>query len=191
MFKLTFVIKKLDENTLALKLHWAFRAAFAVFAAIIFASMQVSSSQQGGGVVPTILIVVFALIALYNESWSFYKQEGLVEHRHGLLLFAARKNYSASETESLEVKAFRTGSVPLSQSSSGQGLSKQSSSNQSDSGQRGKRRFFQKDLLTLSLVFSSGEKKDIEITENKNKAALQSKAAEISDFMGIPYHSEV
>ncbi|HKK65154.1 MAG TPA: hypothetical protein VJ967_04800 [Clostridia bacterium] len=176
MFKLTFAIKELDGQTLALKLHWGFRAAFAVFAAIIFASMQVSTSQGGGGVVPTILIVVFTGIALYNESWYFYKNEGSVQHRHGLLLFAARKNYSASDIESLEVKAFRTGSVPVGQGSS---------------GQRGKRRFFQKDLLTLSLVFNSGEKKDIEITENKNKAALQSKAAEISDFMGIPYHSEV
>jgi hypothetical protein len=175
MFNLTFVIKQLDGHTLALKLHWGFRAAFAVFAAIIFTSMQVSTSQRGGGLVPTILIVVFAGIALYNESWYFHMHEGLVEHRHGLLLIAARKNYSASNIESLEVKAFRTGSVPA-----GRG----------DSGQRGKRRFFQKDLLTLSLVFRSGEKKDIEITENKNKAALQSKAAEISDFMGIPYHSE-
>ncbi|MFO7729272.1 MAG: hypothetical protein R6V86_00760 [Spirochaetia bacterium] len=180
MFKLTFIIKKIEDHTLALKLHWGFRAAFVFFAAIIFASMQVSTSQQGGGLLPTILIMLFAGIALYNESWYFHKQDGLVEHRHGLLLIAARKNYSASEIESLEVKAFRTGSVPSDQSDSGR-----------RENQREKRRFFQKDLLTLSLVFSSGEKKDIEITEKKNKAALQSKAAEISDFMGIPYHSEV
>ena len=180
MFKLTFVIKKIDENTLALRLHWGFRAVFAVFASILFASLQVSTSQRGGGLIPTILIVVFAGIALYNESWYFHKQNGFVEHRHGLLLFSARKNYSASKIEGLVVKAFRTGSVPLEQSSSGQ----------SSPDQKGKRRFFQKDLLTLSLVFSSGDKKDIEITENKNIAALQSKAAEISDFMGIPYHSE-
>ncbi|MDZ7792700.1 MAG: hypothetical protein U5P10_03135 [Spirochaetia bacterium] len=181
MFKLTFAIKELDGQTLALKLHWGFRAAFAVFAAIIFASMQVSTSQEGGGLVPTILIVVFAGIALYNESWYFHKHDGLVEHRHGLLLIAVRKNYSVSDIESLEVKAFRTGSVPVGQRDS----------QQEGSGQIKKRRFFQKDLLTLSLVFNSGEKKDIEITENKNRAALQSKAAEISDFMGIPYHSEV
>ncbi|MCF7915941.1 MAG: hypothetical protein K9L66_12305 [Spirochaetaceae bacterium] len=142
--------------------------------------MQISASQRGGALIPTILIVVFAGIALYNESWYFHRQNGFVQHRHGLLFLAARKNYSASEIESLVVKAFRTGSVPIQQSSSGP----------SSPEQRGKRRFFQKDLLTLSLVFSSGEKKDIEITENKNKAALQSKAAEISDFMGIPYHSE-
>ncbi|HKK65160.1 MAG TPA: hypothetical protein VJ967_04830 [Clostridia bacterium] len=190
MFKLTFVIKKLDENTLALRLHWGFRAAFAVFAAIIFASMQVSTSQRGGGLIPTILIVLFAGIALYNESWYFHKQSGFVQHRHGLLLFAARKNYPASEIESLEVKAFRKGSVPGSQSESLRGDSEQEDSGQGFSGRGEKKRFFQKDLLTLSLVFSSGEKKDIEIIEHKNKAALQSKAAEISDFMGIPYHSE-
>lgn len=190
MFKLTFIIKKNDGHRLALKLHWGFRAVFTAFAAIIFASMQVSTSQRGGGLVPTILIVLFALIALYNESWYFYKQDGLVVHRHGLLLFALRKIYSASDIESLEVKAFRTGSVPVDRFDSQRGENEQENSRQGFSGRREKRRFFQKNLLTLRLVFRSGEKKDIEITEHKNKAALQSKAAEISDFMGIPYHSD-
>ena len=190
MFKLTFIVKKINGHTLALKLHRGFRVAFVAFAAIIFASVQVSASQQGGGLMPTILIVLFALIALYNESWYFNKQNGSVEHRHGLLLFATRKTYTASDIESLEVKAFRKGSVPGSQSESPRGDSEQEDSGQGFSGRGEKKRFFQKDLLTLSLVFSSGEKKDIEIIEHKNKAALQSKAAEISDFMGIPYHSE-
>ncbi len=199
MLKLTFILKEIDENTLALRLHWGFRVVFALLSVVIFASMIVTSAQEGGEIISTLLIAVFVLIALYNESWYFTKSGGgdrtygtgdgpgvqnskastgpdtnppiMVRHFHGLVFLSAQKKYSAQDLESVEVKAFRKGSV--------------------SGAQTEKKRFFQRDLLSLCLIFSTGERKDIEITENKNKTALQRKAASISDFMDIPYHSEV
>ena len=128
---------------------------------------------------------MFVLIALYNESWVFTKDAdnartpdstdrttpATIRHFHGLVFLAAQKKYSSEDLESVEVKAFRKGSV--------------------SDAQTEKKRFFQRDLLSLCLIFIAGGRKDIEITEIKNKTALQRKAASISDFLDIPYHSEV
>jgi len=186
MCKLIFILRKIDDNTLALKLHWGFRLVFGLLAVIILSSMLVTSSEEGGSLVMVVLIALFVLIALYNESWYFSlpegdtdrestpggsKPKGLVRHFHGLVMLAAHSSFSIEDIESIEVKAFRKGSVPGAESE--------------------KKRFFQRDLLTLSLIFTKGGKKDIEITEAKNKTALQRKAAAISDFTGISYHSEV
>ncbi|SRR6056297_2772908 len=170
MLKLTFVVKEIDTDTLALKLHNGFRIVFGILAVIILSSLVVTASNDGGELLPGVLIVVFTLIALYNESWYFHKSDGEVKHLHGLVLLSATTTFAAKEIESVEVKSFRKGSVAPQPSE--------------------KKRFFQRDLLTLSLIFSSGGKKDIEITEAKNKTALQRKAAAISDFMNISYHSE-
>lgn len=170
MLKLNFILKEQSDDTLALKLHWGFRIVFAVLAAIILASQLVTASEDGGAYISIVLIAVFALIALYNESWYFDRHSGVVRHLHGLVMLSATRTFSAEEIEGVEVKAFRKGSVSGKQDE--------------------KRRFFQRDLLTLSLLLSSGDKKDIEITEEKNKTALQRKAAAISDFMEISYHSE-
>ncbi|MFW5711702.1 MAG: hypothetical protein ACOCZA_07120 [Spirochaetota bacterium] len=170
MLNLTFAVKEIDTDTLALKLHNGFRIVFGVLAVIILSSLIVTASDQGGGLLPIILVVVFTLIALYNESWYFHKSDGVIKHLHGLVMLSASTTFAAEDVESVEVKSFRKGSVS------------------SQPGQ--KKRFFQRDLLTLSLIFSEGGKKDIEITEAKNKTALQRKAAAISDFMNISYHSE-
>jgi uncharacterized membrane protein len=171
MLKLTFMLKETNDDTLALKLYWGFRIVFAVLAAVILASHLATVSAEGGAFISIVMIAAFTLIALYNESWYFDRHNGIVQHLHGLLMLSATSTFATEEIEGVEVQAFRKGSVSGTQNE--------------------KRRFFQRDLLTLSLVFTSGDKKDIEITEAKNKAALQRKAAAISDFMEISYHSEV
>lgn len=170
MLKLTFRLKELGKDTLALKLHWGFRLVFTLLAAIVLAGLLVTSSDDGAALFPIVLIAVFILIALYNESWSFNRSSGVIRHLHGLVALSATSTFSINNVESVEVKSFRKGSA----------------SDKLDE----KKSFFQRDLLTLSLMFSSGDKKVIEITEAKNKATLQRKAAAISDFMNISYHSE-
>lgn len=170
MLKLTFRLKEIDKNTMALKLHWGFRLVFALLTLIVLFGLLVTASDNGGSQVPILLIVVFTLIALYNESWYFDKSGGVVRHLHGLVALSATTTFAAEDIESVEVKSFRKGSASTSREE--------------------QKRFFQRDLLTLSLTFSNGDKKDIEITEAKNKTALQRKAAAISDFMNISYHSE-
>ncbi len=170
MLKLTFRLKEIDLDTLALKLHWGFRLVFTLLAAIVLAGLLVTNSEDGTALFPIVLIVVFILIALYNESWYFNKSGGVIRHLHGLVGLSANTTFSINNIESVEVKSFRKGSA--------------------SETLKEKKSFFQRDLLTLSLMFSSGDKKVIEITEAKNKAALQRKAAAISDFMNISYHSE-
>jgi len=174
MLKLTFYMKQVGENELSLKLFWGFRAVFLVLFALVAGSIFVEDATAAGpvaGVSPLalILLVVFALIAVYDERWTFIRSEGRVVHAHGILALHKRTSYSASEISRLEVTEFRKGSV----------------------GGEEKRRFFQRDLLRLSIIFTEDGYKDIEITESKNKADLQGKAAAIADFMSLNYHSEV
>ncbi|MGC9311428.1 MAG: hypothetical protein ACP5IA_01950 [Sediminispirochaetaceae bacterium] len=174
MLKLTFYLKQVNEDELALRLFWGFRAVFLVLFALVVGSVLVEDGTAGGaaaGVSPlaVILLIVFALIAVYDERWTFIRSEGRVVHAHGILVIHKRTSYAVSEISGLEVTKFRKGSV----------------------GGEEKRRFFQRDLLRFSVIFAETGYKDIEITEARNKTDLQGKAAAIADFMNLSYHSEV
>lgn len=174
MLKLTFYLKQVSEDELSLRLFWGFRAVFLVLFAMVAGSILVEDGTAGvaaAGVSPlaVILLIVFALIAVYDERWTFLRSEGRVVHAHGILAIHKRTSYAVSEISGLEVTKFRKGSV----------------------GGEEKRRFFQRDLLRFSVIFTEAGYKDIEITEARNKADLQGKAAAIADFMNLNYHSEV
>ncbi len=174
MLKLTFFLKQVSEDEISLRLFWGFRAVFLVLFALVAGSILVEDGTAGGGAsgaspLAIIFLIVFALIAVYDERWTFNRSEGRVVHAHGILAVHRRTSYGVTEISRLEVTEFRKGSV----------------------GEEEKRRFFQRDLLRLSIIFTEAGYKDIEITEAKNKTDLQGKAAAIADFMNLKYHSAV
>lgn len=171
MFKLIFELKQITDAKLRLQLHWGFRVVFLVLLFLVISSSLATAEERAVfAPIPVILIALFAIIGLYQESWTFDKANGLITNRHGLIFLNKKTKFQAEEVDRLEIQEFRKGSIK---------------------GQEKTKRFFQKDLLRFSLVMSDSSRKDIEITEAKNKTALHRKAASIADFMEMSYKSEV
>ena len=170
MLKLTFHLKKSSDTVMELRLSWGFRFVFLVLFALIVGSIYIQvqdGAAESISLFSYILLGAFSLAAVYDERWIFDCHRGVVVQAHGLLFLHKRSEYRSEEISHLEITEFRKGSIREDE----------------------KRRFFQRDLLRLSLVLKEAGFKDIEITEKKNMAALQSKAATLADFMNFSYHS--
>ena len=153
---------------MSLRLHWGFRIVFGLLAALLTGSILVTPGA-GVGLLPSFLILLFLVIMLYEEAWDFNRREGTVVHSHGIILLKRRRFFPREKIASLNVSAFRKGSI----------------------GGEEKKRFFQKDLVRFSLLFEDSGRKDIEITEARHGAGLQRRAAVLAEFMRIPYSSEL
>ncbi|HDQ14647.1 MAG TPA: hypothetical protein ENN41_07530 [Sediminispirochaeta sp.] len=173
MFKLVFELKQTSENVLKLRLHWGFRLVFLVLLGIVVASVFVGRAEGTSfRLVPAVLVLIFVLLGLYQEQWIFNRDTGTISHDHGLLPISKTRMYKRETVDHIEISSFRKGEAPM-------------------SAQKGQKKFFQKDLLRLSLVLGDAGRKDIEISEEKNKATLERRAASIADFMNLSYHSEL
>jgi hypothetical protein len=159
---LSFILKKKGDDELSLRLPWGFRAVFAFLAALLLGSIIVAEDGQPGFLSP-LLILLFLTISLYEESWVFDRRAGLVRHLHGLLPLKKCNITPVEDIEALAVRAFRTGSIAAVE----------------------KKRFFQRDLVKLSLVLRDSSCRDIEIIEAKHDHALRQRAESIARFMDI------
>jgi len=171
MLKLTFYLKQISEEILELRLFWGFRAVFLVLFGLILGSILVprNAGSEGASILAVILLVLFAFIMVYDEKWIFDTDKGQVVHAHGILFVHRKTVYGKDEISQLSVTEFRKGSIVKEE----------------------KRRYFQRDLLRLSMELKETQPKDIEISEKKNITDLQGKAAAIAQFMNLPYHSDL
>ena len=162
---MAFFLKRTSDDTISLKLRHGFRILFALLWLVILGTVLVSGGGKVSPVAP-VLLFLFGLILLYEESWVFNRTEGTIYHFHGLVFLKRTRIFHRDDVDALVVSSFRKGSISAGEE---------------------KRRFFQKDLIRFSLFFRDGVKKDIEITEAKHEADLQQKATEIANFMNISY----
>ncbi len=162
---MAFILKKTSDDTISLKLRHGFRFLFALLWLVILGTVLVSGGGKVSPVAP-VLLFLFGLILLYEESWVFNRSEGTIFHFHGFVFLKRTRVFKKDDVDALVVSSFRKGSI--------------------NAGEE-RRRFFQKDLIRFSLIFRDGVKKDIEITEAKHDADLQQKAIGIADFMNITY----
>lgn len=62
-------------------------------------------------IVPTLLLFVCVLAALYNETWIFDRARRIIEYRFGLLVLFKRRVFPFDDVASLELDEFVKGSI--------------------------------------------------------------------------------
>ncbi len=172
--RLNFIMKRVNEETLALRLGIAFRVVFLILAGFVGYGAYINGvfNNLQTALFPGGVILLFLLIALYEETWYFFRgEEGRIVHAHGLLLFKRYYVYPLETVTAFEFRGFRrggTGSDYLGPN----------------------RRFFQKDLTRLSFILSDGERKDVSIEDQKSLDTVRVQGEEIARFLDLPLYDQ-
>jgi hypothetical protein len=169
--KLNFVMERADEQTLVLRLGIGFRIVFFLLAGLVAYGSHLNGvfDRLRPALFPGGIMLLFLLIALYQELWRFSRREGRIVHAHGLLLFTRYYVYPLERVAAIEFRGFRRGGT-----------------GPDNLGQD--RRFFQKDLTRLSIVLKDGERKDVRIEDRKSLDVVLAQGEEIARFLGLPLH---
>ncbi len=173
IMKLSFKMRRAGEGLLTLKLAPFFRVVFFLFSLIVaYGSYTVGAFESpGSSIFPGIVLSLFILVFLYEESWYFALSEGRVVHAHGLLPLKRRYVFPLEAIKKIEISRFRKGSI-------------------GDGSPVEERRFFQKDFTRLTLVLNSGERHDIRLEDDKSRSELLAQGREIAGFLGLPISTE-
>ncbi|MFO7849229.1 MAG: hypothetical protein R6V67_04635 [Spirochaetia bacterium] len=167
--KLSFKLRRTEEGLITLKLNFHFRAVFLLFFLIVALGAYTVGAFESlaSSIFPSILLILFLLVFLYEESWYFALSEGRIIHAHGLLPFKRYYVFPLDSIKKIEISRFRKGSSH-------------------EGSPSGERRFFQRDFTRLTLVLNTGERHDIRLEDDKSRSELLRQGREIAQFLGLP-----
>lgn len=170
MFDLHMVLVTNEAGQRVLRLTFGFRIAFALIAGFIVMGIVTTGAVAA---FPVILAILSIVALLYDEKWIFDAEERIATRLSGLLPIHRQKTYSLDDASHFEYAQFAEGS-PV----------------HGGSGPTPKRRAFQRQFETLTLVLNNGDHIDIEKQRGRDTGRLQDLAEKLSDYCGIPLRTD-
>lgn len=155
-----------ESGRKVLRLTHGFRVAFFLIAAFILFG---TFSTGGLALFPAILIVFSVLALLYDERWIFDAQDRTVTRLFGLLFLHSRRTYSLDEAEYIEYGSFVEGSAM-----------------NRGSDPTPKRRTFQRQFETLTLVMANGDRVDLDKHRGRDTGRLQEIGERLAEYCRLP-----
>ncbi len=162
VFRMSFILKKRKDGTLSLVLPIWFRILFLFIAILLAAGIFTSGPGSSRAWIPILIMAACIAGALYEEKWTFNSPEGKIEYISGILFIGRKKSYALEEAEVFKI----TGDFHL--------------------GNERRLSRLRKKMVKFSLILSSGQVLDIDITTGRTESIeLKEKAEHIAAYCGV------
>ncbi|MFP4363381.1 MAG: hypothetical protein ACLFR1_05880 [Spirochaetia bacterium] len=161
MISLHLKLRKINDDILILSLPIWFRVMFLLICGSFIIGMI---AAQTVSLLVVIIIIVSALLAMYNETWIFNTKDQIIESRFGTIPFFKTDRIPITDILNIELRSFTKGSL------------------KEDTKEQPK--FFQTKYATLSLIDNAEERHVIEMRNYRQKEELQKNGTVIASFIG-------
>ncbi len=164
-----------------------FRILFLAFAAIIAVGIYSTASEgmDGSFAVPFIITAFCIAAALYEESWTFDRENKNVEYKHGLIFLNRKISMPFNEIENLELNIFLRGNRSDGEIDTDKSFSNPFSKENTVETKNWLKVVHPKYHQELILNLVSGKQRTIESIDSRNIEGIKKKAAILSDFSSI------
>ncbi len=187
MFKLNLILRRKTEDIMIFSPAPWFRILFLAFAVIVAVGIYSTASEgiDGSFIVPFIITAFCIAASLYEESWTFDRENKTVEYKHGLIFLNRKISMPFNEIESLELNIFLRGNRSDGEIDNDKSFSNPFSKENTVETKNWLKVVHPKYHQELILNLVSGEKRTIESIDSRNIEGIKKKAGILSDFSSI------